>query len=41
MRIPDEMDGLKEVWVIPLLIEMIDSAPYTVIGIYNDKSNHL
>ena len=40
MHIPDEIDGLREVWVVPLLIEAIDSAPCTVIGIYNDKSNN-
>ena len=34
MNLRGDLNNLKEVWVIPLLIEIIDSAPCTVIGIF-------
>ena len=38
MNLSGDLHDLKEVWVAPLLIEGIDSAPCTVIGIFEEKS---
>ncbi len=35
MDLSPNLQGLKEVWAAPLLIEKLDSAPCTVIGILN------
>ncbi|KJU82092.1 cyclase family protein [Candidatus Magnetobacterium bavaricum] len=36
MLLYDDMTGLKEVFVMPLRIEEVDSAPCTVLGVWND-----
>ena len=37
MDLSTDLQNLKEVWVAPLLIEGVDSAPCTVVGIIDDK----
>lgn len=34
MFLPEDMENLKQVWVAPLRVEGIDSAPCTVIGVF-------
>ena len=36
MDLSADLNGLREVWVAPLLVEGIDSAPCTIIGIFDD-----
>ena len=36
MNLAANLHDLKEVWVAPLLVEGVDSAPCTVIGIFDD-----
>lgn len=36
MDLSADLNGLKQVWVAPLLVEEIDSAPCTIIGIFDD-----
>jgi hypothetical protein len=39
MDLSANLNGLKQVWVAPLLVEGIDSAPYTIIGIFDDSKS--
>lgn len=34
MLLPNEMERLREVWVVPLRVDCIDSSPCTVIGVF-------
>lgn len=36
MYLGADLKGLKEVWVAPLRLSSVDSAPCTVIGVFND-----
>ena len=36
MKLPEMMEGLHEVWAVPWLVAEIDSAPCTVIGVFDD-----
>jgi len=36
MNLSSDLDDLKEVWVVPLMVQEIDSAPCTVIGVFDD-----
>lgn len=36
MNLSADLNNLREVWVAPFLVERIDSAPCTIIGIFED-----
>lgn len=38
MLLPDDMQNLSQVWVVPIRIEGIDSAPCTVIGVIKNRT---